>query len=102
MAMDCHVREVLLQSEVEGLKRRVDRLDEELQLSRRSATERQQEKEDLRAALRESQAEAEALRADVGRSKFRLGDLQQAVTQLQVQDCCLGDTTPAISICSSV
>ena len=78
-----------LQAEAEGLHRRVAGLDEEVQLSRRAAAERQQENEDLRAALRDSQAEAEALRADVGRSQFRLGDLQQTVTQLQVQSTML-------------
>ena len=73
------------QAEAEGLRRHVEGLNEEVQLSRRAAAERRQENGDLRAALRQSQAEAEALRADAGRSKFRLGDLQQTVTQLQVQ-----------------
>jgi hypothetical protein len=49
----------------------------------------QQEKSDGDAALRKAQEEAEALRTDVGRSNFRLGDLQETVERLQASPAVL-------------
>ena len=90
-----------VQAEADGLRRCVEDLDEEVQLSRRAAAERQQENDNLRSALRVSQEEAEALQADAGRSNFRLRDLQQTVTQLQVQ-IAITDLEYLSSACSSM
>jgi len=63
---------------------RISGLQEELQLSRSTAEELLRDRDSTEAAVHESQEEAESLRTDVGRSNFRLGDLQEVVDRLQV------------------
>ena len=73
-----------LQAECEDARLRVEGLQEELQLSRSSAGQLRQDKEAAEAALHESREDVESLRTDVGRSNFRLGDMQETVHRLQV------------------
>lgn len=59
-------------------------LQEELQLSRRSAEQLRQDKEAAEAALQAAREEAESLRTDLGHTNFRLGDMQEMLHRLQV------------------
>ena len=73
-----------MQAECEDLRMRLGGLQEELQLSRSTAEELLRDRDSAEATLHECQEEAESLRTDVGRSNFRMGDLQEVVDRLQV------------------
>ena len=73
-----------LQAECEDARLRAEGLQEELQLSRSSAEELRRDKETAEVALHEAREEVESLRTDVGRSNFRLGDMQETMHRLQV------------------
>ena len=73
------------QAECGELSGRVEGLQEELQLSRRSAEQLRRDREAAEAALQASREEAESLRTDLGRTNFRLGDMQEMLHRLQVE-----------------
>ncbi len=74
-----------LQAECKDLSARVDGLHEELQLGRSSAEQLRRDSEAAEAALLEARDEAESLRTDLGRTNFRLGDMQETLHRLQVE-----------------
>ena len=75
------------QAERTDLKMKVDGLQEQLQLGRSAAEHLRRDKEAAEAALQEAREEVESLRTDLGRTNFRLGDMQEALHRLQVGLC---------------
>ena len=74
-----------LQAECEALKTRGEGIQEELQLSRSTAEQLRRDREAAEAALSDGREEAESLRTDLGRTNFRLGDMQEMLHRLQVE-----------------
>ena len=74
-----------LQAECLALKQRAEGTQEELQLSRSSAEPLRRDGEAAAAALQAAREEAESLRTDLGRTNFRLGDMQETLLRLQVK-----------------
>ena len=74
-----------LQAECEALKTKGEEIQEELQLSRSTAEQLRRDREAAEAALSDGREEAESLRTDLGRTNFRLGDMQEMLHRLQVE-----------------